>query len=117
MTFTPKLIENRLNLKVSLIQYRHFQSFLFVLVVYSFFFFFSRQIFVVTRQVALKTVIVFANAKMNCDVTNIRLGKTNRFFGGNYRASKAKTSFQKYEWCCGVPRVIGFNQRFFQNSG
>ena len=39
MTFTPKLIENRLNLKVSLIQYRHFQSFLFVLVVYSFFFF------------------------------------------------------------------------------
>lgn len=53
---------------------------------------------------------------MNCDVTNIRLGKTNTFFGGNYRESKAKTSFQKYEWCCGVDRVIGFNQRFFQNS-
>ena len=33
------------------------------------------------------------------------------------RARQKIPSRQKYEWCCGVDRVTGFNQRFFQNSG
>ena len=29
------------------------------------------------------------------------------------RARQKIPSRQKYEWCCGVDRVTGFNQRFF----
>lgn len=33
------------------------------------------------------------------------------------RARQKIPSRQKYEWCCGDDRVVGFNQRFFQNFG